>query len=80
MAEADRAEARRAGKRIALWLLVLVAPAMDVLILSGPRPFSIWHCIEVGFYLLLALHAARRLATDRPPRAEQPGGVKRLSL
>ncbi|HEX5184457.1 MAG TPA: hypothetical protein VFW19_15070 [Allosphingosinicella sp.] len=53
---------------------------MDVLILSGPRPFSIWHCIEVGFYLLLALHAARRLATDRPPRAEQPGGVKRLSL
>jgi hypothetical protein len=54
---------RRDGKRVASWMVVVVAPVLVVLTLASPKPLHWWQYLGLIAWSLLGVQAARQLIT-----------------
>lgn len=63
----------RYSQRVALWVLVMVAPLIIVLELIKPRASAGWHYFSLLVWGYGFASAAYRLARERGSRPEAPG-------
>jgi hypothetical protein len=67
----------RYSKRVALWVLVVVAPLMILLELIKPRSWAGWHYFSLLVWGYGFASAAYRLVTEKGSGAETPDADSR---